>query len=198
MGQRLVVTVKNNNEAICKIYYHWSAYTYSALHETKKVIDCIYNSEDETIKDMLLRLIRFLEDNGGGIKGDESEFKHIQKLYPKEKFRQDGYSRSNGLIALSKEGMKDFQDWSEGDMIIDLDTDTVENTVFNWYDSLEEYNRERMEWDDEFEGYKLEDIKEINYDLGNFDVEDISNIICELYNVEDVYRLGSAVFEMIA
>lgn len=36
MGQRLVMTIRKNREDICKIYYHWSAYTSSALKEAKK------------------------------------------------------------------------------------------------------------------------------------------------------------------
>lgn len=197
MGQRLVVTIKKDNEDLAKIYFHWSAYTYSALLETKKIIDCIYNHEDETVKEMQLRLIKFLEDNGGGIKGDPSEFAYIQRMYPNETFKTDGYNRSNGLIALSKDGMQDLQSWSEGDMIIDLDEDIVENTVFCWYEYIDEYNKERKEWDDDFEGYTLDDLEEIDYDIGNFGVECIDDIIAALYNVDTVCRFGSQIFEMI-
>ncbi len=197
MGQRLIITIQKNEEDLAKIYYHWSAYTYSALLETKKVIDCIYNHEDETDKELQLRLIKFLEDNGGGIKGDQSEFEYIQKMYPNETFKTENYSRSNGLIALSKEGMKDLQDWSEGDVIIDLDTDTVANTVYGWWDDVDAYNEERKEWDDDFEGYKLEDIEDIGCDIGQFYVEDIDNILAALYDVDGVCRNGEDIFEMI-
>lgn len=197
MGQRLLVTVRQNNEDVCKIYFHWSAYTYSALLETKKVIDCIYNNEDETIKEMQLRLIKFLEDNGGGIRGDQYEFDYIQAMYPNETFKTDGYSRNNGLIALSEKGMKELQDWSEGDVTIDLDNDAVANTVYGWYEDIEEYNEERKEWDDEFEGYGLEDIEDIQCDIGSFNVEDIDYILYKLENVEGVCRCGSQIFEMI-
>ena len=46
MGQRLVISVEKDERKLCNIYYHWSGYTYSALYETQKVIDCIYNSKD--------------------------------------------------------------------------------------------------------------------------------------------------------
>lgn len=197
MGQRLVITVKKNDEDLAKIYFHWSAYTYSALLETKKVIDCIYNHKDETIKEMQLRLIKFLEDNGGGIKGDESEIKYIQRMYPNEVFKTDGYSRSYGLIALSKDGMQDLQYWSEGDVTIDLDTDTVDNTVYGWWDDIDEYNESRKEWDDDFDGYKLEDIEDVRCDIGQFNVEDIDKILSALYNVDGVCRNGEDIFEMI-
>jgi hypothetical protein len=198
MGQRLIVTIKKDNEDLAKIYFHWSAYTYSALLETKKIINCIYNHEDETVKELQLRLIKFIENNGGGIKGDESEFKYIQNLYPNEVFKTLNYSRSYGLIALSKEGMKDLQDWSEGDVVIDLDTDTVENTVYGWWDDICAYNEERKEWDDDdFEGYELEDIEDIGCDIGQFNVEDIDNILAALYNVDGICRNGKDIFEMI-
>jgi hypothetical protein len=197
MGQRLVVTIKKDNEDLAKIYFHWSAYTYSALLETKKIIDCIYNHEDETVKELQLRLIKFVEDNGGGIKGDDSEFKYIQSMYPNEVFKTLNYSRSYGLIALSKDGMQDLQDWSEGDVAIDLDTDTVENTVYGWWDDVDAYNEERKEWDDDFEGYELEDIEDIGCDIGQFNVEDIDNILAALYNVDGICRNGEDVFEMI-
>lgn len=170
MGQRLIITVKQSGEDLAKIYYHWSAYTYSALLEAKDIIECIYNHEGETIKEMQLRLIKFIEDNGGGIWGEESEFKYIQNLYPNEVFKTDGYSRNKGLIALSKDGMKELQSWSEGDITIDVDTDTVENTVFGWYSNLSEYNEAREEWDEDFEGYELEDLEDIGCDIGNFNV----------------------------
>jgi hypothetical protein len=197
MGQRLIITIRQNNEDLAKIYYHWSGYTYSALRETKEIIGCIYNHEDETLKEMKLRIIKFLEDNGGGIKGDASEFEYIQKMYPNETFKTDGYSRSNGLIALSEEGMKDLQSWSEGDIIIDLDDDRVENTVYGWWDDIDEYNEERKEWDDDFEGYALEDLVDIGYDIGNFGVECIDDILAALYNVDGVCRFGDQIFEMI-
>lgn len=197
MGQRLVVTITKNNEDLAKIYYHWSAYTYSALLETKKIIDCIYNHEDETVKEMQLRLIKFLECNGGGIKGDESEFEYIQRMYPNETFKKENYSRSYGLIALSKDGMCDLQDWSEGDVTINLDTDMVENTVFCCYDNIDEYNTERKEWDDDFEEYTFEDLEEIDYDIGNFRVECMDDIIAALYNVDIVCRFGNEIFAMI-
>ena len=197
MGQRLVVTITKNNEDLAKIYFHWSAYTYSALLETKKVVDCIYNHEDETVKELQLRLIKFVEDNGGGIKGDDSEFEYIQRMYPNEVFKTENYNRSYGLIALSKDGMQDLQDWSEGDVIIDLDTDTVENNVYGWWDDIDAYNEERKEWDDDFEGYVFEDIEDIGYDIGQFYVEDIDDILASLYHVDGVCRNGVDIFEMI-
>ena len=75
MGQRLVITVETNEKKLCNIYYHWGAYTFSALFHTKEVIDCIYNHKDETEEELLLRLIRHCEKTGGGINANEEYHK---------------------------------------------------------------------------------------------------------------------------
>lgn len=38
MGQRLVITVHAFDEDIATIYYHWSAYTTSALDKAQKIL----------------------------------------------------------------------------------------------------------------------------------------------------------------
>lgn len=182
MGQRLVVSIEKGKKSIAKIYYHWSAYTYSALYETQKIIDCIYNHKDETESELLLRLIRFCENNGGGITGNEeyNEHEYIQKLYPNETFKTDDYSRNSGLIALSEKGMNGLQGWSEGDVYIDLDEDQVDFCVYCGYESLEGYVEERKSWDDEFNVSEVDDIPEFDFCLGQFDVNDIDAIIVSL------------------
>ena len=177
MGQRLVITIEKNEKSIAKIYYHWSAYTYSALLETRKVINCIYNHKDETEKEMLLHLIRFCEANGGGIDLYESELKYIQAMYPNETFKTENCSRNEGLIALSEKGMAEMQSWSEGDVYIKLDDNSVDFCVYSGYEDFEGYIEERKSWDDEFEGLNLEDIPYIDCELGYFNVSDIDGII---------------------
>lgn len=186
MGQRLVVTVKNNNKRLCNIYYHWSAYTYDALYETRKVINCIYNHKDETEKEMLLRLIRFCENNGGGITGNRgfNEFQYIQNLYPNEEFKSEGIDRNDGLIALSEKGMADLQSWSEGDVYINIDEDQVNFCVYSGYETLKEYIEDRKSWDDEFDETELRNIPEFDFCLGYFDVGDIDSIAAAIYNTD--------------
>lgn len=196
MGQRLVVTIQKNCEDIAKLYYHWSAYSFSALKETQEIVNCIYNHKDEADSELLLRLIRFCEANGGGIDGDEEEFKYIQALYPNEVFKKDGYSRSYGLIALSENGMEQMQDWSEGDITINLDEETIYNGVFGYYESLEEYNNEMSCCDDEFEPKTLADIPDIGYDIGKIAIADLDNLLNNLRNVDWVCRYGEEIYEL--
>ena len=170
----------------------------SALYETKKVIDCIYNHTDETEKEMLLRLIRFCEEKGGCIDGgcNSAEGKYIQSLYPNEVFKETG-SRSEGLIALSDEGMADMQRISEGDVYINLDDDTVDFCVYSGYEDIEEYIEERKSWDDEFEGITLADIPKVDCELGFFNVEDIDSILAVLDNEPYVVICGNEICELI-
>ena len=46
MGQRLVISVKEKGEEIACLYYHWSAYSYSALWETEKLLKYLEENKD--------------------------------------------------------------------------------------------------------------------------------------------------------
>lgn len=198
MGQRLVVSVNFQGQDLAKIYYHWSGYTYSALLETKKIIDCIYNHDDKTEKELQLRLIRFCENNGGGIRATTEEFNYIQGLYPNETFITENYSRNNGLIALSEEGMAALQSWSEGDVYINLDTDQVDFCVYCGYEDLDDYVKERLSWDDEFNVSEVDDIPEFDFDLGRFDVSDIDAIIASLDTINaHIIKCNGEICEII-
>lgn len=198
MGQRLIVTVEHQGKDLAKLYFHWSAYTVSALWETQKIVNCIYNHEDETERELQLRLIRFCEENGGGIRGDGIEYMYIKNRFPGEDFKTEDYSRSNGLIAISERGMQELQFWSEGDVIINLDEDLINFGVYASYESLEEYNESRREWDDEdFEGLTLEEIPDIGYDLGYISIEDLDAVIeaVDAANSNPI-RNGNEIFEL--
>ena len=199
MGQRLVVSIESMGECLAKIYYHWSAYTVSALYQTKQIVDCIYDHNDETKSELQLRLIRFCEKNGGGIKGTDNEFDYIKNLFPNEVLKTDGYSRNNGLIALSKNGMEELQRWSEGDVTINLDEDEIHFEVCGWYESLLEYNEERAEWDEDWgNGISLQDVPDIGYDISCISVDDIGAVLDALNAVNShIIRYGNEIYELI-
>ena len=202
MGQRLVITVKNNGKDLAKIYYHWSAYTVSALMEARRIVDCICEEDYKTEKELKLRLIHFCEENGGGIDGDSDspEFKYIQSMFPNETFKSEGINRTYGLIALSENGMNDLQNWSEGDIDIILDEDLIINYVYFGYDNFEEYKENRSDWDDDFDkDMKLEDIPDIGYDLCEIGFDEIDDVIAELNKVNEfVVKNGNEIFELVA
>lgn len=199
MGQRLIISVQSKGKDLAKIYYHWSAYISSALYETQKIVNCIYDHNDETEKQLQLRLIRFCEKNGGGITGNDkyNEHEYIQQLFPNVTFKTEGISRNDGLIALSEKGMAELQYWSEGDVIIDIDEDVINFGIYAGYENFEEYIEERKEWDDEFEGLELEEIPDIGYDLGYINVEDIDDVICAIDDAgKSLVRFGNEIFEL--
>ena len=199
MGQRLVITVRNSGEDLAKIYYHWSAYTGIALWEASKLAKCIYNHEDETEKELKLRLIRFCEENGGGIDGKPDEMQFIRNMYPNEVFKTEYYSRNKGLIALSPSGMKAMQNYSEGDIYIDIDDECITNGVYGYWDSIEDYNNEVRSWGEEYEDdiLKLEDVPDIGYDLGVIDIREIDDVIWALAQAkEHIVRHGNEIYEL--
>lgn len=199
MGQRLVVTVGRSEKPLAKLYFHWSAYTGDALYVTRDIVHCIYNHQDEADREMLLRLIRFCEKRGGCIDGRENgaEVRYISQLYPNEKFKETG-NRSNGLIALSTEGMADMQNWSEGDVYIDLDEDKITFGVYSGYETLDDY-LDIIGEDEDLKELTEEDIPYIDYELGYFDVNDIDAIVDAFEKTDDLHNLiifGSEIVEL--
>lgn len=127
MGQRLVITGIKNHTPIFNIYYHWSAYTESALNEADQLLK--YLLSPENYNDLVLSAIKYCELNGGGI-GLIKELKEAQRLYPDHDFKIDGISRNNGLIAITADGMDDNTSWAEGTLDIDFDNDIIKTMFF--------------------------------------------------------------------
>lgn len=62
----------------------------------------------------------------------------------KEEMDVENISRSNGLISITEQGMKDSEIWGEGFAILDFDNETFENDIF--YE--EEPDSEAFEFDE--------------------------------------------------
>ena len=198
MGQRLVVTIQTNKEDWCAIYYHWSGYTKAALEETKNIINCIYNGKHETKDEILLRLIRFIESNGGCIRGTRDEHDYIQSLYPNEKFNEEG-NRSDGIIALSEASIRALHSWAEEEVFINIDTDEVDFCAYSGYENLEEYLDNRRTWDDEFDKEEFKNIPKLDCCLGYFGIDEIDDVITKIDSVGNEYiiQCGDEICELI-
>lgn len=146
MGQRLVITGIKNHTPIFNIYYHWSAYTESALNEADQLLK--YLLRPENYNDLVLSAIKYCELNGGGI-GLSEELKEAKRLYPDHDFKTDDISRNNGLIAITAKGMDNNTSWAEGTLDIDFDNDIIKNNVFFGYDDIDQINEEYGYEDDE-------------------------------------------------
>lgn len=197
MGQRLVVTVKSTGEDLCKMYFHWSAYTISALMEVRDMM-AEFPMETNSKEDAILYFIRYCEEYGGGIDGgmDGKEWNYITNKYPNYKFKSENINRNRGLIAISEDGMDKMQSWSEGDIYINLDEMTVHNELFLYYDDIDEYNRELADREDE--SITLDEIPEVG-EIGDFDLEDIDDVIANLEDIPGyVCRNGNEIYELIA
>ena len=171
MGQRLVITVRKEQEDIAKIYFHWSGYSVSALEETRSLLKDI-DTNEEDIKKLQLNIIRACESMGGGIDGGagSEEFSYVCNMFPNVSFKEDP-NRNCGLVALSENDMEKIQLWSNGNIVIDLDYNRIYNSVLHEYHSLEEYEAETGQSADEV--YCCES----DIDITDFRMEYIDEVI---------------------
>ena len=197
MGQRLVITANYKNQEIAKIYFHWSAYTVSALQEAYDLINEIDISDYTTIEDLQLQLIRYCESHGGCVDGGahSEEMQYVKFIFPKEEFKDNG-SRNQGLIAISDIGRDEMQRYSEGDLIINFDSQEVSNYCYSGWDLAEYKNYRKDEYEEEVDFNSMESL---DLDLGCIPFNDLSSAIADLQSLHDyVYYTGNEVIELIA
>ena len=169
MGQRLNIEIVNGETSLANCYYHWSAFTTSALDLTKRIIDAYYDSESIAGLKMAVEL---LESTGGGV--NEAERAGIEKCAEKFgniKFK-DATNRNNGLISVTEEGKEETRKWEEGRVTIDLDSETF-NFDVAWFDTPEEFFEEYCDDD----SLQFEDLAECKYDLSAVPFTEIEDLI---------------------
>lgn len=150
MGQRLVISIKQHNEEIAAIYYHWSAYTASSIYEIAQLVD-FYMSDSydfgaiaksdaqlvtiraaEASKSLLVELVdgnKIVERNAhGGIA--EDDLAYAKALFPGEIFLED-VSRNAGLVAITPESIAKLHSYEEGCAEIDLTNRTFRTDVWD-------------------------------------------------------------------
>ncbi len=181
MGQRLVVSIKRNlgdDKSLCKLYYHWSGYTTSALEETLQIINhlnSIENIEKVSDKEIQLDFIRYCESNGGGLNGSDYDF--VKNYFPKETFKME-MSRNYGIVSISEKDQKDVQRWSEGDVEIGIDDRKVGFFVDYLIGSTEEDVRE------EYEDYDLSRVINLKHNIEECSYEEFAEIYDQLMGNE--------------
>lgn len=202
MGQRLTITIENDNqENIATLYYHWSAYTVDTLYTISQMIPTLKQIKTMSIDDARLTLIRYAENTGGGIRGgvDSDEWKYIQAKYPNESFKKDDISRNDGLVAISEEGQNDLLAWSEGEVYINIDTEYVDNCVVYCYDDINEYNGEMGSIYDDWQDVTYEDIPQVSFEIGSLDLCDVLPAYEELVQLNStVIRYQDFICQLIA
>ena len=192
MGQRLTIQIFKNKEqeqSLATLYYHWSAYTESALEELKtfyknysrylsiqksyqkvKQNHPIRTIIPKTTNDLDLIVIAIyqaaLEDGGGFSFGEHEK---ATQLYPILNAYYDpnhSPSRNKGLVAFTEEEQNGLYYWSEGNIKLYLDEQEFEFEVYSSYDLIDDreyYDTLIKDWFDTENTYVITDEQIIDY-----------------------------------
>lgn len=189
MGQRLVITAIKNHIPIFNIYYHWSAYTTSALAETNELLNWLLRPEN--CNDLTLSAIDYCERRGGGLV--PNDFETAQSIYPSRTFKEDDISRNEGLIAISVEEMNNTLKWAEGSVQLDFDNDMVNFDVWNGYDDLDTLNEELY---DEENYVKPEEVYVPSKPITHFYFDQIGSVF-DIVESHDIFEEDGYIFTKI-
>lgn len=181
MGQRLVIQnftpfQKENQEDILPtnaIYYHWSAYTESAIEEIKQLKRKIENYHDQFYDSTTNKLDFFNLACLNAVSGIAPQYKksvtYIEKLLEKT-YDSSNVNRTNGMIGFTEDDINHIQYWSEGTVDIDwvFDEDgkpNFEKSTFNFWALLSsDTPNDYKEWYGKSEA-EIEEIKNIKCDV---------------------------------
>lgn len=146
MGQRLVINCIRDGERFATLYFHWSAYTDSTYEEGRKIVSGLLErgySKDMTKEETILMLEKILREDShgisytkktithGGVDQTDAEIAAFEALgLSKKDMDAENISRSEGLISITEQGMKDSETWGEGFAVLDFDNETFENDIF--------------------------------------------------------------------
>ena len=165
MGQRLNIEIVSDDTLLANCYYHWSAYTGSALTLTELIIEKFYDSD---MSPSIKNAVELLESTGAGVNEQERiEIKKFPNKFVGIDFKK-ATDRNCGLISVTENGMEETQQWEEGRVTIDILNEIVSFDVF-WTYSKEEYVVIYADEDD----VQLSDLPVCRLDLDKIPFEDI-------------------------
>ena len=150
MGQRLVIVNTIDSEEINAIYYHWSAYTDSAIHEVAQLAERVsaFMTADTSNKSLTDKFNLACLAAISGISDSNQESREYIEKITGVKYEDDSIDRSYGLIAYTENDRENLLSWSEGTLTIDwvFDNglpDLTESTFDLWgltfSDTLDDY-----------------------------------------------------------
>lgn len=184
MGQRLNIEIKKKGEdkILANCYYHWSAYTGSALELTKEIISNSINLQKNDTDTM--KAIKLLQSTGAGL--TEENYNALSE--EDKKYCQLAQNRNLGLISFTEKGIEDTRKWEEGRVVIEFDfnSDYVITPNVNidfgvyWGDTLED----KKEYDEDFDENNL---IEFDFDLSNMSLQDLMLFDSKIGEIEDNY-----------
>lgn len=172
MGQRLNLEIVDNNGVLANSYYHWSAYSGSAIALTESVISSYFDLPEDLSS--LGMAVCMLQETGSGIYSEERERidADASGRYKGIEFH-NAMDRNRGLLSVTKPGIEETEKWEEGRVTVNIETETVSFGVV-WEESSDEFNEEAG--DDAFG-----DLEECSVDFDNISFE-------EFHEIRDVYE----------
>lgn len=194
MGQRLVILnstpfVQTNDQLDTNaIYYHWSAYTDSAVVEITNLRDGVQEYYDEHYNTSVNRLDFFnlacLNAVSGVAPQYEESVKYIESL-TNQPYDSSHVNRNDGMIGFTPTDIDHILDWSEGTVDI--------NWVFN-ENGHPDFDKSTFCYESLVSSWDVEDFKEA-FDKTDSDVEEIKKIrlnvdLCQvpLYESDILYN----------
>lgn len=165
MGQRLNIEIMSGDKVLANAYYHWSAYSITAIEMAKNIINEYYEIDE---KNEIFKAVKLLECTGAGVNDKERNFIKNNPLLNGLKI-QNSIDRNKGLLSISKNGIQTTRDWEEGRITIHIDTETFDFNVLCRI-GIDEY-REVYE-------RKVEDVPFIeNFSFDNIPFSDIDKAV---------------------
>ena len=198
MGQRLVIQnftpfKKENQEEIFPtnaIYYHWSAYTESAIEEIKQLKRKIENYYDQFYDSTKNKLDFFNLACLNAVSGIAPQYKqsinYIENLLEKT-YDTTKVDRSEGMIGFTEDDINHIQYWSEGTVNIywifdeegkpDFEKSTFDFWALLSSDTTEDYK----DWYSKSDA-EIEEIKKIkcDVDIQQIPLSEIETILDQL------------------
>lgn len=166
MGQRLCIEIKNDGMSLAVAYYHWSAYTDSALTLVEKALEFACEYDADEFPDDRVFAVMMLQETGAGLNYETNRYyamtDYSDMLSYGEDFEfQKFIDRDSGFISVLKKTIEETLVYAEGYVCIDITNKSVN------FEVLWEMNKQEL---DEF-------IEENNYDSDisklDFDPHDI-------------------------
>lgn len=138
MGQRLNLEIVNNAGVLANSYYHWSAYTGSAIELTEIALRAFYEAPEDLSS--LGLAVFMLQETGAGVYKEEND--RIAK--DKDKWNlgiqfQDAIDRNRGLLSVTKHGIEETERWEEERVVVNIESERIDFGVLFEYSS-DEYN----------------------------------------------------------
>lgn len=163
MGQRLNIEIFNNGQVLANAYYHWSAYSTTAVELVDKVLKAY--KEDMQSDDERQKAVWALQATGAGLTEDEKKSIYAQNL----KKLTECQGRDFGLIAVSDKGISDTRCWEEYRVTIYLDEQRIDFEVV-WKNKNYEYDRKTKEYGENRPLF--EDLPIVEWNLGDIKIKD--------------------------